>query len=127
MVVTTGQYVRFEFENMPCEFAELFNPRNPVVLGALLASEENIGFVQVRLKKHRWHKKILKNNDPIIISMGWRRFQSVPIYSVEDANGRHRMLKYTPEHMHCHATYYGPITPPNTGMLALQVRALNRA
>ena len=56
------------------------------------------------MKKHRWHKKILKTNEAVLCSTGWRRFQTLPIFSLEDSNGRMRMLKYTPEHLHCFAT-----------------------
>lgn len=112
-----GSYVRLEFSNVPPELLEQFNPKYPLVVGALLPHEENFGFVQVRIKKHRWHPKILKTNDPLIMSIGWRRFQTVPIYSIDDGT-RNRMLKYTPEHMHCLATFYGPISAPNTGVCA---------
>jgi ribosome biogenesis protein BMS1 len=115
-----GQYVRIVIEDMPCEFIERFDADYPVILGGLLASEEQFGFVQVRIKKHRWAKKILKTNDPLIVSVGWRRFQTLPLYSLVTEATRNRMLKYTPEHMHCLATFYGPITPPNTGLLAVQ-------
>ena len=37
------------------------------------------------------------------------------MYALEDPNGRQRMLKYTPEHMHCLAVVWGASAPPNTG------------
>ncbi|KAK9374198.1 uncharacterized protein V1513DRAFT_416388 [Lipomyces chichibuensis] len=115
-----GQYVRMVIDNVPCEFIETLDPTFPVIIGSLLASEDRLGFLQVRIKRHRWHKKILKSNDPLIFSLGWRRFQSIPIYTTSDSRTRNRMLKYTPEHLHCTGTFYGPLIAPNTGFCAVQ-------
>lgn len=115
-----GTYARIVIEKVPYEFVSSFNPRFPVVIGGLAPTEDRFGFVQVRIKRHRWHKKILKTNDPLIFSLGWRRFQSLPLYSISDSRTRNRMLKYTPEHMHCFGTFYGPLIAPNTGFCCFQ-------
>ena len=115
-----GLYCRIKIDGVPASFLASFNPNMPLVLGGLTPQETSLGLLRCRFKKHRWHKKILRSNDPLVFSMGWRRFQSIPVLSTEDDNGRQRFLKYTPEHMHCFATFYGPQCPPNTGLLAIQ-------
>lgn len=118
-----GSYVKLVFDNVPPEFIENFDAKYPLILGGLLSSEERFGFMNVRIRRHRWHKKILKSNDPLILSLGWRRFQTLPIYTTSDSRTRCRMLKYTPEHAYCNATFYGPLVAPNTTFCGSQIVA----
>eukprot|EP00892_Ulva_mutabilis_P007124 jgi/Ulvmu1/4784/UM020_0069.1 len=115
-----GAYVRMRISQAPCELVDCFEPSTPLLIGGLAQGEEKVGFMHLRFKRHRWFPKILKNRDPLVLSAGWRRFQTLPVFSQEDNNGRHRMLKYTPEHMHCRATAFGPLVPPQTGIIAVQ-------
>ena len=75
---------------MPCELAQHWDPHSPLLLGALGTGEDARGFLQLRMKRHRWFARVLKTRDPLTFSIGWRRFQSVPVYATEDPNGRHR-------------------------------------
>ena len=114
----SGSYVRIVLSSLPSQFITNFSPTYPLLVGGLNPTETRFGFLQTRIKRHRWHKKILKTNDPLIISLGWRRFQTQLIYSISDSRTRNRMLKYTPEHLHCFGTFWGPLIPPNTGFCA---------
>merc|ERR1719264_1370210 len=55
-----GMYVRVEVKSVPCELVENFDPAFPLILGGLQTGEDQVGFVRIRLKKHRWYPKILK-------------------------------------------------------------------
>ncbi|KAL2710428.1 Ribosome biogenesis protein BMS1 [Kluyveromyces marxianus] len=118
-----GSYVRIVIDNIPMEFIENFNPKFPIIMGGLLPTELKFGIINARIRRHRWHKKILKTNDPLVLSLGWRRFQTLPIYTTSDSRTRTRMLKYTPEHAYCTASFYGPLCSPNTTFCGVQVVA----
>lgn len=76
--------------------------------------------MRVKIKKHRWYPHILKNKDPLIFSIGWRRFQSIPVLTTEDQNERIRMLKYTPKFGFCYGVFYGPLYPLTTSFICIQ-------
>ncbi|ODQ48714.1 hypothetical protein PICMEDRAFT_14244 [Pichia membranifaciens NRRL Y-2026] len=118
---SAGSYVKLTFDSLPMEFIENFDPTFPIIVGGLLNTEERFGFMNARIRRHRWHRKILKSNDPLILSLGWRRFQTLPIYTTSDSRTRNRMLKYTPEHAYCFTTFYGPLVAPNTTFCGIQV------
>jgi ribosome biogenesis protein BMS1 len=120
-----GQFVRLTITGVPVAFSQpLSTPSRPLIVGGLPAgaeSRQNNNTVHlVQIKRHRWSPKILKNLDPVLVSAGWRRFQTMPVYAIEDRDGKQRMLKYTPEHMHCVCLVSAPAVPPQTGVMFIR-------
>ena len=122
--VAPGTYVKLTLARVPRELVAHWSPRRPLYAGELTPEDEGRTFLQLRFKRHRWAPRILRARDPVVLSIGWRRTQSLPVYAAEDANGRHRALKYTPDHAHCIAHAYAPSAPAGTGVLAVQAGAV---
>ena len=118
--IKPGTYVRLEITGMDHEIFSSITPDKPLLLCGVKAMENTLGFMRCRFKTHRWNKKILKNQDPLVISLGWQRFQTLPMYCTEDpSTDRLRMLKYTPKYSFCTAIFFGPFVPVNTSFLAI--------
>lgn len=126
-----GEYVRFSFKPAK-EFLEHYNETQPLILGGLLPGESTREYLTAKVKRHRWFPKILKSRNPLVFAVGWRRFQSLPAYALEQESKTAmgvdtglitetpplKMLKYTPEHMHCQCVFYGYRVPAGSGLVA---------
>ena len=78
-----GTYVRVELK-LNKEISRKLEPDFPIVLCSLKHQELSYAFLRVKIKKHRWYPHIMKTRDPITFSIGWRKFQSIPIFTMED-------------------------------------------
>jgi ribosome biogenesis protein BMS1 len=117
-----GRYVKIDtmIEN---KYLDQFNPQFPIVVCGFDQQEGTMTYLRARVKKHRWYPKILKTFDPLIISIGWRRFQTIFTYTVEESNTRQRVIKYTPKFDFCQTIFYGPSLPLHTAFLGIQTLA----
>ncbi|KAI3872444.1 hypothetical protein MKW92_043116 [Papaver armeniacum] len=115
-----GSYLRLEVQDVPFEMVENIDLYHPILVGGISPGEENVGYMQATLERHTWHRKLLKTGDPIIVSIGWRRYQTIPVYAKEDHSEQLQMLNYTPVDTQCLAMFWGPLASPNTGVVAVQ-------
>ncbi|XP_026382148.1 ribosome biogenesis protein BMS1 homolog isoform X2 [Papaver somniferum] len=122
-----GTYVSFELHNVPFETVKHYDPCRPVLVGGISLEEENLGYIQVKLKRHSWHTKLLKTKDPIIVSVGWRRYQKRPIYAFKGRHGSYQALNHTPENKPCLAMFWAPLAPLGTGLAVVQSLADKKA
>ena len=100
----------------------MLKPEQPVILCSLKQQEQGFAFMRVRIKKHRWYPHIHKTKDPICLSMGWRKFQSLPVYTIkgDDDTEKMRMIKYTPKFGACQGIFYGPVCQVGTTFVGVQ-------
>ncbi|KAF9762612.1 Ribosome biogenesis protein bms1 [Nosema granulosis] len=109
-IVFPGDYVKVKLNEKICENV---NFSKIIILGVLNVSETTETVLQGKVKKNKWHKKLLKTNEAYIFSLGWRRFQSIPVFSSKTPENN-RMLKYSFQHGFCAINFFGSVVPPGT-------------
>lgn len=118
-----GTYLRIEIQ-VDKQISRKLEPEYPVVLCSLKHQETGLAYLRVKIKKHRWYPHVLKTKDPITFSIGWRKFQSVPVYTMEDDTGNSevnmRMIKYTPKFGFCFGIFWAPTYAVGTTLLGIQ-------
>ncbi|KAI3836185.1 hypothetical protein MKX03_028164, partial [Papaver bracteatum] len=120
-----GTYLKLEVRDVPFASIENIDPYRPILVGGISLEEETVGCMQARLKQHRWHLKLLKTGEPIIVSVGWRRYQTRLVYAQED-NGL-QLIDHIPEYTDCLAMFWGPLAPQDSGVVAVHNLAGNKA
>lgn len=115
-----GSYVKVTLTGFSADLLSKLKASNPTLLCAVKPAETTLGFTRARFKLHRWYKHVLKSNNPLILSLGWHRFQSMPLFCTEDlSTERLRMIKYTPKYTHCLAVFYGPFAAVGTAFVSV--------
>ena len=114
-----GSYIRIELSKIPPKIFKKFSEM-PVIISQLATGETQMGFLMVKFKRHRFYRNLLKTNDPLIVSLNFNKYQTVPYFCRRDLGQRLRMLKYTPKHEFCLAVFYGNYVPAQTGVVAFQ-------
>lgn len=79
--ILPGNYVRFKIK--PAINLDL------IIVGSYLPTEQAIITLQGQITKNKWQKFDLKSNSPFYVSMGWFRFQTIPIFTRGE-----KMIKY---------------------------------
>lgn len=82
--------------------------------------ENTRGFLLVKFKRQKWYNALLKSNDPLIVSAGFHKYQTIPYFCKQDQGERLRFVKYTPKFDFCFVVLYGNYVANMTGVITFQ-------
>ncbi|EJW01208.1 hypothetical protein EDEG_00568 [Edhazardia aedis USNM 41457] len=104
--ILPGDYVKISINS-----SVKLNFDNLTILGSI--KNLNSLILQGKIKKHNYYEGLIKSNERVLVSIGWRRDYINIIFSFKDVT-RNRFLKYILEGMHCNANFISNIVTPGT-------------
>merc|ERR1711972_534871 len=123
-----GSYMCLIIKDIPYNFlieCKICKNTKPILIGGLEDIDCMMVYLQASLKLHRWSQTKIKTQDPALLSLGLRRFQSSPTFIVKDHKLRYRLLKYIPDHMYCLTIFWGPYSSANSSVVFLNNNSSN--
>lgn len=116
-IFAPGTYVRVK---LPLKY----NPRQLLILGGCLVGEMRPSVLSGKVKKSRWLTSDLKSNAPYFFSIGWCRFQSLPLFARDG-----KLIKYLRSALPANFSeivLFGPTVPAGTAFFLFSTTGRGR-
>lgn len=118
-MVPYGKYIKVTIKGLTSDIYSQLKTK-PTIVTQVAVGEQQRGFLMVKMLRHKFYTAILKSNDPLIVSVGFHKYQTIPYFCRKDTDERLRFVKYTPKYEFCIAIFYGNFAPNGTGVVAFQ-------
>ena len=121
-----GTRVVIILKNVPREVMETRDPSLPFILHGLFQHEHKQSVLHFVVQRNTEYNGTIKAKDPLIMSVGPRRYRIRPVYSqhvrggAKGANNVHKSEKFLRPGKAAVATTYGPVCFGKTGCLLLK-------
>lgn len=93
-------------------FLESYNKQRPFVLFGLLQYEHKMSLLNIQVQRDNAYEETVKSKDPMVMHMGFRRYNVRPVYSQntnKGTNNVHKFERFMQLGRSYVATVYGPI------------------
>ncbi|KAG1459953.1 hypothetical protein G6F46_006023 [Rhizopus delemar] len=110
--VKPGQRITIWISNVPVQAFQAYDRTRPYVVFGLLQYEHKMSLLNIQLQRDNAYEEPVKSKDPMVMHMGFRRYNVKPVYSQntnKGSNNVHKFERFIQLGRSYVATVYGPI------------------
>ncbi|CAO3644260.1 unnamed protein product [Mucor hiemalis] len=110
--VKPGRRITVWISNVPIQAFESYDKTRPFILFGLLQYEHKMSLINLQVQRDNAYEETVKSKDPMVMHMGFRRYNVKPIYSQNTNKGTnhvHKFERFMKMGRSYVATIYGPV------------------
>ncbi|ORE10704.1 DUF663-domain-containing protein [Rhizopus microsporus var. microsporus] len=110
--VKPGSRITIWIHNVPVEAFQSYDRTRPFIVFGLLQYEHKMSLLNIQIQRDNAYEEPVKSKDPMVMHMGFRRYNVRPIYSQntnKGSNNVHKFERFLQLGRSYVATVYGPI------------------
>ncbi|KAI9473689.1 MAG: hypothetical protein EXX96DRAFT_621326 [Benjaminiella poitrasii] len=111
--VKPGRRITLWISNVPLQAFEAYDKTRPYIVFGLLQYEHKMSLLNLQIQRDNAYEEPVKSKDPMVLHMGFRRYNTRPVYSQNTSKGVnhvHKFERFIQMGRSYVATVYGPIS-----------------
>ncbi|KAI7898168.1 uncharacterized protein BX663DRAFT_525916 [Cokeromyces recurvatus] len=110
--VKPGRRITLWISNVPIQAFEAYDKTRPYIVFGLLQYEHKMSLLNLQIQRDNAYEEPVRSKDPMVLHMGFRRYNTRPIYSQntnKGVNHVHKFERFIQMGRSYVATVYGPV------------------